>query len=66
MSDTKHKRDKYIVLITNWAGYNGHWIKSFPSLESARDALMLMYDGHYEIANHAFIIKGEIEQIGVD
>ena len=60
------KRDKYIVLIMNWAGKKGHWIKGFTSLEEARETLQRIYEEHHEIANEAVIIRGDIEQIGVE
>ncbi len=60
------KNDKYIVLIMNWAGRKGHWIKGFPSLEEAKEALRRIYEEHHEIANQTVIIRGDIEQIGVE
>jgi hypothetical protein len=66
MPDTRPQKDKYIVLIINWAGNNSHWIKGFSSLKEAKAALRRIYDEHHEIANKAFIIRGDIEQIGVE
>ena len=65
VSDTNCS-SQYIVLIMNWIESGAHWVRGFKTLAEARSAVQKKYAEHNAISNRVVIIRGEIEQLGVN